>query len=1162
MKLMTILVFAGTMGLYAHSYSQVTKIDLNLRDSSSLADILQSIENNSEFIFVYDVSIVNANVKKTITAKNEKIETILDDLFQDTGVAYLIDDRQVFLYQKNDLKTLDVLLKLNEPLVVPQQKTISGRVTSAEDGSPLAGVTIVAKGTTTGTVTRDDGGYAFTVPGTATTLTFTFIGRKPVEAPITVSGIINVTMEVEAQQMEEVVVTALNITKQKKALGYSIQEVKTADIERTKENNVINTLAGKIAGITINRNASGVAGTSRVIIRGANSLSGNNQPLYVVDGVPIDNTQFGEASRWGGIDQGDGLSTSLNAADIESISVLKGPNAAALYGSRAANGVILVTTKAGTRGKGVGVTLSTMGTWDTPLVWPALQNVYGQGTGGTLSVGTDGIPYTNKGVDGSWGPKMAGQNVLDWTGTVQPFNPQPNNEKDFFRTGFTSSTTLALSGGNEKITSRLSLTNDDIAGLQPTNIVKRKVINLRTTVKLSDKLSFDSKVTYTDNFVKNRVQMADLQGNPAYNFTVMPRNVRTVDAMNYIIYPAAYPTGRENLWTSDTYKGNPYWTINKERTEDKMNRITGFVSMKYDFSKWLDIQLRTGLDRYDRSYLYYRAMGTQVRLIGDMTQLKQTMQELNSDFLLTARKEGNSIFNGFISVGGNIYDQKYNYMNQSGTTFKVPDYYVISNTTSPSTGYYKQWKEIRSLYASGQVSYKNYLFFDLTARNDWSSTLPKGNNSYFYPSATMSFVFTDALPDLVNPDLLTFGKLRGSWARVGNDTSPYQTLIYYGFNADNYNGQPTASISSGTIPLIDLKPELTASTEFGTDLRFLDNRISVDLTYYSKKTTNQILSATIARSTGSSLKIMNAGEISNKGLEMLITGSLVKETNFTWDLTFNFAKNKSKVVSLMEGISTYIFGADRLISVEGRPGQPYGNLYAAKWLRDPKGNRMIDASTGLPLVDGTTSNYQLVGNFNPDWTGGLSSIITYKGFSLYCLVDIRKGGEFLSLSNYYMDAYGTSVRSLEGREGWYASEAARGTTPLAEWTPTGGYVAEGVTASYDGTKWVSTGSKNTKYVNPENYFGKGVGEQYINDGSFVKLRELSIGYDLPRSLFNNTPIQGISVSLIGRNLFFIYRACKDFDPESTYNSTTFGQGVESHAMPTTRSIGFSVKVTL
>jgi len=1044
-----------------------------------------------------------------------------------------------------------------------QKRKVTGKVTAAEDGTPVIGVTVFVKGTQLGTVTNGNGEYSLNVPGDAATISFTFVGRKAVEAPINASGVVNVVMEIEATQINEVVVTALNITREKKALGYSIQEVKAVDIERTKENNVINTLSGKIAGVTINRNASGVAGSSRVVIRGANSLSGDNQPLYVVDGVPIENMQYGQAGRYGGIDQGDGLSTSLNAADIESISVLKGPNASALYGGRAANGVIVITTKAGKARKGIGVTLSTMNTWDTPSVWPALQNVYGQGTGGTLPIGTDGIPLTNTGVDGSWGPKMEGQGVRDWTGNVQAFSPQPNNEKDFFRTGMTSSSNLALTGGNEIITTRLSVTYDNIAGLQPTNDVSRKVVNLRTTAKLSDKLTMDAKVTYSDNFVTNRVQMADLQGNPAYDFTVMPRNVRTVDAENYIIYPAAYPTGRENLWTSDTYKGNPYWTINRERTEDKINRITGMISLKYDFTNWLNLQIRSNLDRNNRDWLYYRAMGTQVRLIGDMQQQKQITQELTNDFLLTIKKENGPMFNGSIVLGGSIWDQKYNYMYQSGTTFKVPDYYVISNTTSPGTSYWIQWREYRSLYALGQVSYKNYLYLDLTARNDWSSTLPLGNNSYFYPSASLSFLVTDAFPSLSN-NILSFAKLRGSYAKVGFDTSPYQTLIYYGFNADNYNGQPTAAISAGTIPLVDLKPELTSSTEVGTDLRFLNNRLSVDFTYYSKSTKNQILSATISRATGSSSKTMNAGEIANHGIELLISGTILKKTDLTWDMSFNFAKNISKCVSLMEGISTYIHGADRLVSIESRPGGAYGDIYGARWLRDANGNRMINSTTGLPIVDGTTSIYYKIGNINPNWTGGFSSTLTYKGISVYGLIDIRKGGDFISLSNYYMDAYGTSVRSLEGREGWYASEKARiaaGKTP-AEWTATGGYVAEGVSATNDGTKWVSTGAANSIYVNPENYFGQGVGEQYLNDGSFVKLRELSIGYEIPRSLLSKTPFQGISVSLIGRNLFFFYRASKDFDPESTYNSTTFGQGVESHAMPTARSIGFSLKVTL
>jgi len=1065
----------------------------------------------------------------------------------------------------------------NDQSSMLQQRLITGTVTSAEDGSPMVGVTVIVKGTTIGTITNEKGEYSLDVPSSAQTLVFSFVGMKTQEVAIGTSNAIDVVMKVEATAMDEVVVTALGITRQKKALGYSIQEVGTQDVERTKENNVINTLAGKVAGIQINRSASGAAGTSRVVIRGNNSLGGNNSPLYVVDGIPIDNTQFGEAGMYGGIDQGDGLST-LNPADIESISVLKGANAAALYGSRASAGVILITTKTGKARRGVGVTLSTSYTWDTPLLFPSLQNVYGQGDRGLFQPGgtvapsevPSGMAYTDWNNDGSWGPKMEGQDVYEtqWLHAVRKFSPQPNNMKDFFQTGHTSSSTIAISGGNEKITSRISFTNDNIAGIQPTNDVKRQTVNLRTTAKLSDRLTADAKITYTYNYVKNRPQMSDMQGNPAYNLTIIPRQIRTADLKNYYTTTAGSAFVTEHMWTSDTYKGNPYWTINKENTTDKINRLQGFLTLKYDFAKWLNLQVRAGEDRYTRSYLYYRARGTRVYANGNLSNDKREMQELNTDFLFTAHKEDGSVFNGFLTFGGNIYDSKYNYMAQSGTLFKVPDYYNISNTTSPSTSYSSSHKQIRSLYASGELSYKNYLYLDLTARNDWSSTLPEGNNSYFYPSATMSFIFTDAFRDLIKPSILSFGKIRASWAQVGSDTNPYSLYPYYTLYSDAYNGQFVAAVTgtnAGTIPNNTLKPEITSSAEVGADLRFLNNRLGVDFTYYSKVTKDQLLSAPISRASGSYYKMINAGKVTNKGIEILLTANPVKTSDFSWDITVNFSTNKNKVVKLVEGVPSYLFGQDRLLFVQSFPGEEYGNLRGGWWLRDAATGKQLVDTTGVPLANTSTSSYKKLGNYNPNWLGGIGNTFTYKGFSLYALIDIRMGGEFMSLSEYYMAAYGTSTRSLKGRAAWYASEDARrseGKTS-AEWTPTGGYLVNGIVAKYDAaTKtWVSTGQKNTTYCDPESRFARGVTEDYIQDASFVKMRELSLSYELPRKLLARTPIQSASIGLVGRNCFFLYRACKDYDPESSYNSTNWGQGVENHAMPTTKSYGFSVKLS-
>lgn len=1030
--------------------------------------------------------------------------------------------------------------------VIQQERTITGKVTSAEDGLPLAGVAVIIKGTTTGVSTDMEGNYSISVPSTAQALLFSFLGMETFEASLQQGPVINVIMQPAVTEVEGVVVTALNITRQKKALGYSVGEITSESIERTKENNVINTLAGKVPGLVVQPNASGPAGTTRVLLRGYNQLSGNNDPLYVIDGIPFDNMKFGESGMYGGIDQGDIMST-INPADIESITVLKGPNAASLYGSRANNGVIVITTKSGKARKGIGVTASTSYTADTPLLFPDLQNVYGQGSNGTLDVGLDGIPYTSVNMPYSWGPEMKGQDVLDWTGTVQSFDPQPDNMKDFYRTGHTSSSTIALVGGNETINARLSGTYDNIAGIQPTNDITRYVINMRTNAKLSDKLSIDSKATFVKQGVTGRMQMADMQGNPGYALTLMPRNIRTVDAMNYMT-----ATFTENLWTSDTYKGNPYWTINKEATDETMDRFTALVAVKYDFTDWLSLQVRASQDEFARTYLYYRAKGTRVYPAGNLTNVKYFNEEFNSDFLLTANNNITNKITSSVSFGGNFYDSKYSHIYQSGAGFKMLDFYQISNMSSQSTSAYESQKRTLSLYGMAQLAYNNYLYLDITARNDWSSTLPAANNSYFYPSLTGSFVFTDAFKDVINHSILSFGKVRASWAQVGGDPGVYQTNIYYSFYSDTYNGLPVGSISSTTIPNYDIKPYITSSIEIGTDLRFFNDRLSLDLTYYNKNTKNQILTASIPRSTGYFNKVINAGEVANKGVELLLTGSPVKlASGFAWDISLNFAKNYNEVVELVEGIPTLLLGQDRNIQIYAKPGSQYGDLYVAKYLRDDKGNRIINTD-GLPIADGGTSNYQLIGNFNPDWTGGIANTFSYKGFSFYSLIDVRKGGEFYSVGTRYMVIYGTTTETLEGRKEWYAG--------------TGGYVADGVKGELVDGVWVSTGVKNDIAVNPQTYWGTGgvgnIGEEFIQDGTFVKMRELSLSYDIPKRLLSSTPIANVAISMIGRNLFFIYRASKHYDPESSYNSGNYGAGVENHAQPTTKSLGFSIKITL
>ncbi len=1043
-----------------------------------------------------------------------------------------------------------------------QQQTVSGQVTAVEDGTGLPGVNILVKGTTTGTTSDVDGNYKLNVPSGDATLVFSFVGYQSMEVPVSGRSAINVQLEADVSQLQEVVVTAFGIEREKKALGYSVTEVEGQSVTEARENNVVNSLAGRVAGVVVSSPATGPAASSRVVIRGNSSITGNNQPLYVIDGVPVDNSNLGAAGMWGGKDLGDGIS-SLNPDDIESMSVLKGPTAAALYGNRAQNGVILITTKRGREGDGIGVEINSNFLFEDPLLteYEEFQYQFGAGTGGVAPTTVDEAIAFNRG--NSWGAPINGQSVIFYDGVNRPYTAQRDNIKDFYETGRTYTNTIALTGGNAETNFRFSASYLDNEGLVPESGLERYTFNLRGFSKLGEKLSTDVKLNYIQETADNRPSLSDTPENPGL---VLPELASTLSVNLLRNYEDE--TGAEIPWNNSIFRTNPYWGVFEQPNLDVKNRLLGFALLRYEFTDWLSLQVRTGTDQYTLRQTDIDGFGTSYVPEGRITERNWDVKERNHDFLFQVDKPINEDFRVTASVGGNHRTQKTEIIRVSGNNFFTPDFQDITNTQNQSLeSRIASQREINSLYGAVQVGFKNFLFLDLTARNDWSSTLtnpmdPDGSdNSFFYPSASLSFAFTDAFNTNWGP--LTFGKVRVSAARVGNDSEdPYVQLLTYSLSQPPFNGQGLGQVGTDRIPNSSLVPEENNAIEVGADLRFFNNRLGVDFTWYTQKAKDLIIPVNVSQASGFNSSIVNAGELENTGVELLLTGTPVQSASgFQWDVAINFARNENEVLTLRDPVERLTIGTARsFVTVEARVGEPYGAIVGAPYRRTFDGDIIYDTdgtplfgeivynANGTPMLDDDgnviINERAALGVANPDWTGGITNTFSYKGFSLSALIDIREGGELYSQTNAIAYANGNHINTLEGREAFYAG--------------TGGVVGEGVVNN--GTLANPEFSTNTTVVDPETYFGSLPDEEFVYDASFIKMRQIVLGYNLPSSLISNTPFKGVKLSVVGRNLFFIHKNVDNIDPESTYSSRNDAQGFEYGTLPTVRSFGFNVNL--
>lgn len=1012
-----------------------------------------------------------------------------------------------------------------------QERTITGKVTDASDGSGLPGVNIAVKGTAQGTITDMDGNYSIKIPGDNASLLFSFMGYTAQTIAVGSQITINVALVASDVGLEEVVVTALGITKEKKALGYAVTEVGGDILAGVKETNVVNSLAGRVAGVTLTQSTGGVGSGTRVIIRGNNSITGNNQPLYVVDGLSIDNSGYGSANesgtaeytRW---DRGTGISD-INPDDIESITVLKGPNAAALYGSRAANGVILITTKKGKAGKGIGVSYSLQTTFDNPMILPKYQNEYGQGASGLTYTDIDELRQYS----GSWGAKFDGSDVMYWKpigkdangdniGENRPYVAQENNVKDFFQTGVNMVNTVALDGGSENTTFRFSYTNNTNNGMLENSWLKKNNFNLRATHKIN-RLSLDAKVTYFTQDVNNRAEQGS-QGIMAYMWDV-PRNLVLEDYKDY-----QDPSDFSVITYTDGSGGNPYWVLHQNVDKDSRNRMQGFVKATYELTDFLSVFVRAGTDLVTQKIEIVSPPGHWFRQSGAFDYSTQTNTESNADFLFMFNKELSSDMNLSANFGGNMLYQTYNSQRVHGVDFKIPTKYTTSSAAELDAYYTPlREKKIHSLYGNISLSYKNFAYLDLSGRNDWSSTLPENNWSYFYPSFSLAFLLNEVIQPI--GDMFDLFKVRGSWAKVGSDTDPYQIDLTYDLNQDGYLGLTTLSRPDVKMNA-NLKPEQTTSLELGLELSMFNNRMYGDFSYYKIESSDLIFDVPVPAATGYQFFRENVGLMINEGAEFQIGGIPVKTPNFSWDISFNFGKNNNRLVELIEELESYTLSSTNAgnIKAQATVGGGYGDLYGYTYRYDDQG-RMIVEDNGIPL---NSEEMVYLGNFQPDWTGGIYNSLKYKALSLNFLIDIRYGGQLYSGTDKQLDATGVSERTLEYRETGYIYEDA----VLAD------------------------GTANTTSITGSEYWNNLRTSDYIYDQTNIRLRELSLTYNLPKSLLDNIFINDVSISVIGRNLFFLYKEMENFDPESSYSTSNYAQGMLFYNMPTTRSFGFNLNI--
>ncbi len=1052
-----------------------------------------------------------------------------------------------------------------------QERTVSGKVTSIEDGSTLPGVNVVLKGTTSGTVTDIDGNFKLAVPSEGGSLVFSFIGLATEEVAIGARSVIDIQMSPDVKQLSEVIVTAVGLEANKASIGYSVQNVAADEVRQAQETNVVNALSGKVAGVQIISSAGTPGGSAQINIRGKTSISGGNSPLFVIDGIPIDNSEFGNGT--------DGVNRSnraidINPADIASLTVLKGAAATVLYGIRAANGAIIITTKRGKSGKPV-VSFSTSTRVDKVNKLPELQSTYAQGSavGGVI---TYRGPETGEG--NSFGPKISdlefdgatdypydqgGRLVAAGTGNGVPARAYDNLD-NFFVNGVTYDNNLSVAGGSDVANYFVSAGHLYQTGIIPVSDFARTSLRATVSSDITDKLS----ISMSANYVRSGGYRVQQGSNVSGIMLGLLRNTPTFDIGNGL-------TGREAAGQVSTYErpsgaqrnyrggggyDNPFWTTRNSPFNDVVNRVIGYTAVEYKITDWLSASYKLGIDYYSENIKSAFNIGSRTQSVGEVNLLDRNSKDLNSDLLLKFNKSINDFTVGGV-IGHNFYSNQVDTHQTVGTTLSVPKFYDISNTSSVQGFESTARRKLHGVFGQVNVGWDETVFLNLSARNDWSSVLPKDNNSVFYPAVSLGYVVSNTL-GLTDTPIFSYIKLRASWGQVGNDggsafiysTDPYFSVATFGgdgFISTGGNfpafGGVNAFDRNNTLPNGQLKPELTTTSEIGAELKFFKGRLGLDVTYYDSKTEDAIIAVDVAPASGFNSAIQNAAVVTNTGVELVLNASPIRSDDFSWDIDVNFTKYKNTVESLSPGIETVSLAGFVSTTSRAVAGQPYGAIFGAKFLRNDQGE-LVMGSDGWPEQDPIEG---VIGDPNPDWLAGIRNTINFKGVSLSALLDIRQGGDVWNGTYGILKTFGMHEVTAQQREiKGYVFEGVQNTG--TDEAPV--YVPNTTPVDFYNPRFGASQNKWNRYA-----FG-GLPEENIQDASWVRLREVTLSYALPKSVLSNTFVSDLKVSLSGRNLL-LFTEYNGIDPETNLTGASNGFGLDYFNNPNTKSYSVTVSAT-
>lgn len=1051
-----------------------------------------------------------------------------------------------------------------------QDRTITGTVTEKESGQPLPGVTVLVKGTKIGTQTGANGKFALSVPSTATQLEFSYLGYATQTAQLTSGNVVNIALASDLRDLAEVVVTANSIKRERRSLGYSAPTITSDVLVQGGSPSPLTALSGRVPGMNITSTSNTPGSSTRIVFRGGSSIAGNNQALIVIDGVPVDNSSvIGGADSRSGVDFGN-RANDIDPDDIESITPLLGPAAAALYGSRASNGAVQITTKSGKKGK-TQVTFNTSNTFSSILKLPDFQNEYGQGYYTELDDNGNVTEYFNDSQENwSWGAPFTGEmqewgQSIDGVRQVKPYSAQKNNVKNFFKTGFATDNNLSFSGGTDKSTFYLALNTLNSDGIFPgiQDVYNKYGVRFNGKTDFSDK--FSAGISFNYNKIDSRQIAGGQNDNSVFdNVLQTPRDIPLdkLGDLNNKYNGFGYTDANGVLQANQygyygSYTLNPYWIIDNFSNNDALNRITGNVNLEYKPSSWLTVQNRIGTDTYAERRRQITPKYSYSPIDKNTNQGNHTnnggyeigqfnVTELVNDLMVTVTHSFNDDFKGSLMVGNNIR-QRNTSTNRTATNASaglvVPGWYNLQNSNGPLNVITDNISKRRlvGFYADLNLSYKNFLFLESTARNDWSSTLPVKNNSFFYPSVSGSFVFSE----LIQPNkILSYGKLRGSVAKVGNDTDPYQLLTTFargtvlsGFGSTVFPFGNVAALQAGTtLGNANLKPEITTAYEIGTELSFFDNRFGIDFTYYQNSSKNQILAVPIPNSTGYGFSVINAGEVQNKGLELALKGTIVRSTDLNVELFGTYYRNRNKVVDLAPGVEQIVLGGVGGMSIVAAKGRPYGEFYAVTNQTDAQGRTIVDQESGLPVA---TTTAQYLGSYNPKYQASFGTSITIKQHvNVNVLFDVKQGNKLYSRTKDILGFVGVSEETGGQRYG----------LPF----PNSVYLDE------NGNSIVN----NDVFYNKQDYFSDLNPGVNVIDGSFVKMRSAGVSYTFNKGQLKSLPFSALSVGLFGNNLFiWTAKENKYVDPEVNSGGATNEQGFDYTAQPSVRNYGFNVKVT-